>query len=161
MEELRSCSTSSHVLRGRIRGWTLISFSHASTALERQSANDWDINYINQTVWNMTILIMSWQSVGGVWGVGGHWTENKNIAEGERSRETDVLSHYGNDLSRTFQWHLAICAAVLQETRNRALKANSVTEAYRKPTRSAKNFSKHFCHSDSMDLHLGVIWFSL
>lgn len=28
-----------------------------------RSTSDWDINYINQTVWNMTILIMSRQSV--------------------------------------------------------------------------------------------------
>lgn len=32
---------------------------------EKESASDWDINYINQTVWNMTILIMSRQSIRG------------------------------------------------------------------------------------------------
>lgn len=120
----------------------------------KESTHDWDINYINQTVWNMTILIMSRQSVRGE-----RWTENENVAEGERSRETDVLSHYGNDLSRTFQWHLAICAVVLQETRNCALKAKLGSEAHRNHNVS-KNFTKHFCHSDSMDLHFREIKYS-
>lgn len=77
--------------------------------------SSWNLNYINLTVWifNHVTAICQYAALK---------TARARGRAAEKRRDLCPDTHYGDDLFRTFHWHLPICAVIPQKAHTQLLK---------------------------------------